>query len=578
MSALPPRFKAAPQAFPAPNRNPATDALLLFLIVLAGAGPFLSKAVHVDDPYYLAVARNVLRDPTDPYAGRAPWGYGEWFAVNSNPALWTYLLAGVAAAAGWSEGAFHVVAALAYAAFVVGSFALLARLSARPLPWTAATAFAPFLLPGRNLMVDVPMLALWVWSVELAFRHWEAGGARDAWLAGSLAGLAILTKYTGILLLPLLAIGSLRGKRFAGAIALLAPAAVLVGAWTAFLFFRYGELPIGSQRLGGVGDWGVRLRVLVRGVGGVVWWTPFWWIALASRSKGWAGLAAGLAAAAGLWGWVDARLAAEALSGGGFAPSGWRDAHFFLFSANGLLALALPTLLAGASMRSLPLSRRRVVQTLLAWAALDLAFNLFVLPSTPFGAVRHLAVFALPLFWAAIPGTEAAGRSKLLFWNLAATAALGFALAHADLRIAAVYRDLAREIVAPLAAERPTWIVGDPSFRYYAEPAGARPWLSSDLDPGAMPSRGDAIVVPFLQSVGRLGGWSEPLAPAPSAPNPIRVSSANPLRTISQTANYYGGSATSLPWEIARPRASVFAGAAAWPPIEEVRVLSRVGR
>ena len=56
-------------------------------------------------------------------------------------------------------------------------------------------------------IVSIPMLALWVWSLEWQFRAWEEDRRGAAWLAGLLAGLAILTKYTAGLLVVLFVIG-----------------------------------------------------------------------------------------------------------------------------------------------------------------------------------------------------------------------------------------------------------------------------------------------------------------------------------------------------------------------------------
>ena len=37
--------------------------------VLVSTLPFVNKAFHIDDPAYVAVARNVLEDPLRPFAG-----------------------------------------------------------------------------------------------------------------------------------------------------------------------------------------------------------------------------------------------------------------------------------------------------------------------------------------------------------------------------------------------------------------------------------------------------------------------------------------------------------------------------
>ena len=66
-------------------------------------------------------------------------------------------------------------------------------------------------------MCDVLMLAFWVWALVL----WERalGNGQSRWLfvgAGALAGLAVLTKYSAVTLLPLLPVLSLLRTRKSG--------------------------------------------------------------------------------------------------------------------------------------------------------------------------------------------------------------------------------------------------------------------------------------------------------------------------------------------------------------------------
>jgi len=76
---------------------------------------------------------------------------------------------------------------------------------------TVVAIFTPaFLVSSTTLMCDVPMLAFWIWTIVF----WERalGNERGRWLfigAGVLAGLAVLTKYSAITLLPLLFVLSL---------------------------------------------------------------------------------------------------------------------------------------------------------------------------------------------------------------------------------------------------------------------------------------------------------------------------------------------------------------------------------
>src|ERR1039458_10084231 len=88
----------------------------------------------------------------------------------------------------------------------------------RPLLATVIAIFTPaFLVSSTTLMCDVLMLPFWVWA--LVFWERALANERSYWKfigAGALAGLAVLTKYSAITLLPLLFILSILRTRKLG--------------------------------------------------------------------------------------------------------------------------------------------------------------------------------------------------------------------------------------------------------------------------------------------------------------------------------------------------------------------------
>jgi hypothetical protein len=96
-----------------------------------------------------------------------------------------------------------------------------------PLMWL--TAFSPAILPGINLMLDIPALALGLCALEVFFRAVDRESTWVALAAGALAGLAAQTKYTGVSAsLAMLLYGSLRNRPWLGAVASLAAASVFL--------------------------------------------------------------------------------------------------------------------------------------------------------------------------------------------------------------------------------------------------------------------------------------------------------------------------------------------------------------
>jgi 4-amino-4-deoxy-L-arabinose transferase-like glycosyltransferase len=185
---------------------------LLVALVVAVLAPFLHKAFHIDDPLFLWMAQQIARHPLDPYGFSVNWASfpAPMWKEMQNPPLCSYYIAAVASVAGWSEIALHL-AYLPWAIMsILGTFSLARRFCREPLTAALLTLFTSvFLVSATNVMCDVMLLALWVWSIEL----WLAGLEQNRWsllfVAAFLAAAAAFTKYFGIALVPLLAVYTL---------------------------------------------------------------------------------------------------------------------------------------------------------------------------------------------------------------------------------------------------------------------------------------------------------------------------------------------------------------------------------
>ena len=171
------------------------------------------------------------------------------------PPLYYGLAAGWAKAIGLSADAIRSPAGKAIrwiglifgAAGVVGAYALGAMgYGRRDVGLVAAAFFA--LLPMNVALSgaasnDPPLIALFVWTIALASR-----GVREGWTTrlavgcGVLAGLAILTKTTGLALLPILAVAALlRRPALGGIVAVLLPAVLIPLPWLVRNQSLYGD-------------------------------------------------------------------------------------------------------------------------------------------------------------------------------------------------------------------------------------------------------------------------------------------------------------------------------------------------
>lgn len=180
------------------------------LPVLLGA-PFVGRAYFVDDHYHLLMARGLLEHPLRPYdfvaddAGPAHRGWERGQPPRMvNPPVHHYLLALL-----WKLTGGHLALVRFLSLFLSGISAVCLYFLARrfvvpPGPAVALSALTPALwLSSYALLIDTTLLLFFLggllcWIEGL---HRRSGGALGA--AGVLMGLAFLTKYTALFLLPL---------------------------------------------------------------------------------------------------------------------------------------------------------------------------------------------------------------------------------------------------------------------------------------------------------------------------------------------------------------------------------------
>jgi len=217
----------------------------LAIVTLIALAPFANKPFHIDDPAYLWTAQQIVEEPFDFY-GFDMYMNGVRVPMHmemQNPPLVSYFLAGVALVAGWNEIPMHMLSIAFALMAVLGTYVLAQRFCVNA--WAAALAMlsAPgFYVSATTVMCDIPMIALYIWAAHC----WLVGydKPRHALLtsAAVLIGLAALTKYFGMTLIPLLfaySIAQSGGLRLRQCYLLL-PVAVLAAyeLWTRDIYGR----------------------------------------------------------------------------------------------------------------------------------------------------------------------------------------------------------------------------------------------------------------------------------------------------------------------------------------------------
>jgi 4-amino-4-deoxy-L-arabinose transferase-like glycosyltransferase len=467
----------------------------LALLVAGALGPFLAKPFNIDDPLFIRLAQHVSAHPGNPFGFDVNW-YGlvtPMWTVTENPPLAGYFFALAGNVFGWSEIGLHCAGLLAALAVILGTHRLAARLCGNPLLADCAVLFTPvFLVSASTVMCDVLLLAFWIWAVVFWVEGLEQNRSAKIFAAGLLVALAMLTKYFGVALIPLLAVhGAVQRRKIGGWISgLLIPLAAL-GAYQWFTQSLYGHA-LFSDAAGFVADAHGKLGFskLTAGL-----------IALAFTGGG---AASAVFLAPLLW---RARTLAvvivgTAIFGGALFFSGIIfqkypaldsttaktevAAQLIFWAAGGMLVL----LLAAAEILRQPRDSRAWLLAL--WIAGTFGFTAFanwtvngrsLLPLLP--AVGIL----LARRW------EFLGQKnpRALQIGLAASALFALLVAHSDFQLAVAVRRCAQEAMAKSKPGAAVWFEGHWGFQFYMEQLGARAVDFKNFTPSA----GDILVLPL---------------------------------------------------------------------------------
>jgi hypothetical protein len=203
------------------NRSGTASRPVRSLAVLAAATmacllPWINKAFCIDDPLFLWAAAQIQAHPLDFYGFDVNW-YSirqPFHDVMKNPPLASYYIAGTAALFGWSEPALHAAFLLPALGAIWGTWYLARSLCESPV-WASLIALTTpaFLVSSSNVMCDTTMLCLWTWSIGLWLDGIKSNRGRRLAVASLLMGVAAMTKYFAITLIPLLGVYAVLQRR-----------------------------------------------------------------------------------------------------------------------------------------------------------------------------------------------------------------------------------------------------------------------------------------------------------------------------------------------------------------------------
>ena len=470
----------------APLRAAAVNRELAILVLIVGvcAAPFLGQPFHIDDGFYMDMARNAREKPLFPndmayvFMGQSLPDMGS----HSHPPLQTYFLALMQKCFGEGPGKERIYhsCALIYPVLAVVSFYFLsARFLVRPLWPALALACSPlFMVMQHSFMTDVPALSFWL--AAIACFIYASESMRPGLFAASAAFqfAAMFTSYQAASLTLLLGYYQVRRRAgWRGWLALAAPICAM-GAWLVMNFLHYRRWILGDTFGYIESRHGDTLEALGRKLGAVLdyqgWLILFPFFFLYIFARGLRGRLFGIAL-------VAATSAAQI-----FVPR-YRLVDKGIFIA-GLVTGAFVVLrmaeYAYAAFRARePDSEpeRLAGQVLSLWYFGVLFYCVVILTE---GSARYLLPLAPPLLIVFFQSLEAleireyrARSLPFLSSGMAAsgtiviTLAWGLLLSHADFEFARIYPKAALEI-SRITGGMDSYYAGEWGFRYYFAQAG----------------------------------------------------------------------------------------------------------
>jgi len=195
---------------------------------------FVNKAFHIDDPFTINIARAVASD---------------FIRVQevffSNPIFLGYYYAPVIKIFGESELLMHIFYMPFTLLSIVAMYLLSLRFAGRSLIPTLMMVVTPaFVVMSQGIMLDIPMLGFYLSSLAAFIYGVDKGEKKLLLLSGILGGMAILTKYTALLVIPIMLVYLiLFSKRRSHFIFIVIPVTIFC-LWALHNLFFYNNFPL----------------------------------------------------------------------------------------------------------------------------------------------------------------------------------------------------------------------------------------------------------------------------------------------------------------------------------------------
>src|SRR3989338_45072 len=214
---------------------------IVSFLVLMLTLPFLNKAFHFDDVFFIYVARQMVKDPLHPYSFDMEFAFNTAPATRmTDPPLMSGYIGAIILLFGEAEWILH----LSYVIFPliagISMYYIAKKFTDNPLlPTMFLVTSVAFVANAHNLMVDIPFLAFFLLSIALFIYGVDSNRNYLIALGVIFSGMTYLIKYSALIIFPVLVIYALSKKKFKPLLYLTIPIFIMI-IWNLYTYKIYG--------------------------------------------------------------------------------------------------------------------------------------------------------------------------------------------------------------------------------------------------------------------------------------------------------------------------------------------------
>jgi hypothetical protein len=460
---------------------------LLLLVVALTTIPFLNKPVHIDDPFVLRIAENVIHNPFDPFAGSFDW-FGKLdpiFEATTNPPLMSYFLAPFAYWSNQSEIVMHSACLFFYVIFAYSMYSLGNRFGKNPFLASLFVMSSTAVVVSGNVMRDVPAAALATLGIALFIHGTDEQKKLTASFGAILCGLALVTKYSSIVTIPVLLLYPLLKRKYLYCL-YATPSLLVLAIWCVHNQTVYGSVHMvyllmersAEQGIGKEDKWWGALVILSSSL---YLFPLLIWSTIVNKK------------------WLPLVISILSCGISVYCVRGYfdfeADVQFLFWTVGGTILIVYSVMVCVTALKqfiSKPWDDESSdTMFLFAWFMAPFLFSILFVP---FQAVRHL-ILALPplafLSFRIIDTAPSKWWKPVAYGLFVIQLIITLCVQYADYEFANVYRRMANEAkVKWVDFENQTWFTGHWGWQFYMNRSGFKQVRKGDL-----PRPGDYVLV-----------------------------------------------------------------------------------